>query len=278
MTEASGAMIECTTFQEALTDYLEGTVCPEVRSACAAHRLSCRECRRLCEQVKESLRLLRLVGDEPPSPRLELANLANRIVLATTPGEMLGCEAFDHLIGQYFDGVIMAPDYQEFQYHFEACARCRRLLATIEEAIRCCQDIGQVEFEMPPDLSGRILSATTGKVGWKAGLHRRARAAFDRIAGSAELPRLIAASLIIAAGILLMITQFGSLEGVTNQADLAVSRGQMRVLRTGYDARASLGQMSDVVTVMFNRPPSGVVGQSNSTERADSPARTTTDQ
>ena len=133
VTEASGAMIECTTFQEALTDYLEGTVCPEVRSACAAHRLSCRECRRLCEQVKESLRLLRLVGDEPPSPRLELANLANRIVLATTPGEMLGCEAFDHLIGQYFDGVIMAPDYQEFQYHFEACARCRRLLATIEE-------------------------------------------------------------------------------------------------------------------------------------------------
>ena len=252
-------IIDCRTFQEILTDYIEGAVSSEVRAACGGHRLICLECRAVYDEVLESIRLLRLVRAEEPAPS---SLLAERVISATIPGEILSCEAFDHLIGQYFDGVIMAPDYREFQRHFEVCEKCSRLLAGIEEAIGCCQEIGQAEIETPAGLSRKIIGATTGKArGLIGGNHSPVRAlgrdlatAFLRPLLSLDPDRVAAASLIIAAGVLLIVTRFGGLDGVATQADLVVSRGQVEVLRSGHEARESLGEITDSMSRIFAAP------------------------
>ena len=241
-------MIECSRFQEVLTDYLEGSVCPEVRVTCAVHRLKCRECRDLHDQVKSSMRLLEVVRLEAPPPP---STLVRRIIDATCQGEMAGCEAFDHLISRYFDGVILAPDYQEFQRHFEACEKCRFLLAGIEVAIEDCQRLGQVEVEVPAGLARRVFSATIGDAGLGIELNRWVGPMARRLLGSVDPGQIAAASLIIAASVLLIVTRFDSLDRMAIQADLAVSRGQVRVVQTGYEARASLGVITSSMNRMF---------------------------
>lgn len=258
-------MIECSTFQETLTDYIEGMVCPEVRVSCALHRLNCRQCHDLYDQVKSSMRLLQMVRLEEPSPS---STLAGRIIDATCQGEMSGCAAFDHLISQYFDGVILAPDYQEFQRHFEACEKCRFLLAGIEVAIENCQRLGEVEVDVPAGLARRILTATIGNVGLGIELDRRIAMAARCLPRSIDLGRVAAASLIIAASVLLIVTRFDSLDGIATEADLVVSRGQVRVLRTGYEARESLGVITSSMNRIFtDLPQPGQTGRPSRPER-----------
>src|SRR5438132_678597 len=234
-------MMNCSKFQDSITDYLDGALDSRARAECATHRLRCRECRELYNDVRSAVGALssyaRQEVDEP-------AELEAHILAATTAGEMLSCAAFDNLLERYFDGVILAPTFQTFQAHFENCSKCRRLLAGIEEAIEMCREVKEAEVEMPSSLYDRIVAATAGprtneesEESSRARLVRRWQAAYARFVRPLWAPQFAAAALIFAASCFMIISRFGSVSGMASeagaQAERWVTEGQEAINQTG---------------------------------------------
>ncbi|MBS1788125.1 MAG: hypothetical protein JST85_10405 [Acidobacteria bacterium] len=226
--------MDCLKFQDLLSEYAEADLDSRGRAECAGHRLVCRDCRQLYDDVRAMIKTLNGIGaDDYEVP----VGLESRIVSATTTGEMLSCNEFDRLIERYFDGVLLAPTFHTFQAHFEKCAKCRRLMAGIEDAIEICREIKDTEIETPPSLQDRILAATVGLR--KTSSTERAKDSllvFLRNAAHVMMtPEMAAAMLIFAASSLLVLSRFGSLEGMashtTKQAEQFVVQGQ-RALNT----------------------------------------------
>ena len=97
--------MNCSTFEDHLSDYLETALDSRTKAECAAHRLVCRECRALYTDVRAAMGEVNELSegeDIAVSPVL-----ATRILAATTPGKMLSCGEFDLLIERYFDGVFL---------------------------------------------------------------------------------------------------------------------------------------------------------------------------
>ncbi|MBI1762471.1 MAG: zf-HC2 domain-containing protein [Acidobacteria bacterium] len=235
--------MNCVDFQDLLSDYLDGALDARVRAECAGHRLICRECRELYTDVRETVQMmgsLAFVEGEAA----ELTGLETRILAATTAGEMLSCGEFDRLIERYFDGVMLAPDHQAFQAHFEHCHKCRRLMAGIEEAIEMCREVKELEVEMPSTLPERIVSATVGqqtKTFWSQfggfGL-------LGTVAARVFAPQWAAAWLILASILLLVSVRFGSFESFASHANGRAGRLLSEFNQTSEQARNSLARAS----------------------------------
>jgi predicted anti-sigma-YlaC factor YlaD len=244
--------MDCLKFQDSLSDYLEGALESRLRAECAAHRLVCGECRELYDDVRATVRALNSFA------RREIAEpegLRNRILDATTTGEMLSCGEFDRLLERYFDGVILAPTFQTFQTHFENCAKCRRLLNGIEEAIAMCREVKEAEIEAPNSLYDRIIAATIGvrSVNWFA----RARSALFNFARPLLTPQMAVGAMIIAAISLLVLSRFGSVANLTEhaeqKAESIVSQGQQKIRSSGAMARSGLQRVSfEVNSFLFS--------------------------
>lgn len=238
--------MNCVRFQDSLSDYIEGALDSRSRAECAAHRLICGECRELYNDVRATVQALNAIGAgdfiEPAEPE----GLRNRILAATTTGEMLSCDEFDRLLERYFDGVILAPTFQTFQSHFEQCFKCRRLLNGIEEAIEMLHEVKEAEVEAPGSLHDRIVAATIGKN--SAGWIKRAQSAIVNFAQPLVSPQMAVAAMILAAISLLVISRFGSVSNLTNQAEQKaeslVSEGQRKINSTGALALSGFQRVS----------------------------------
>ncbi len=221
--------MDCLKFQDHLSEYAEGELDSRARAECAAHRLICRDCRTLYDDVRATMKALNAIAlDDYETPE----GLNSRILAATSTGEMLSCNEFDRLIERYFDGVLLAPTFHTFQAHFEKCGKCRRLMAGIEDAIEICREIKDAELETPPSLQDRILAATVGprSTSW-FGRAKETLIGFSTQTFRAMMtPEMAAAMLIFAASSLLVLSRFGGLEGMashtTKQAEQFVNQGQ----------------------------------------------------
>ena len=213
-----------------------------VRAECAGHRLICRECRELYTEVREAIQDLSGLATffEPPT------GLEARILAATTAGEMLSCNEFDHLIERYFDGVMLAPDHQAFQAHFAHCHKCRRLMAGIEEAIEMCHEVKELEVEMPSSLPERIMSATSGsrRSGYLLFLEAAGLGFALPVLQRLLAPQWAAASLIFAASFFLVSLRFGSVEGFFTQANGRAEKILTELNQTGVQARSGIDRVS----------------------------------
>lgn len=250
--------MNCVDFQELLTDYLDGALEARGRAECAGHRLICRACRELYNDVRETVQMmgsLAFVEGEAA----ELIGLETRILAATTAGEMLSCGEFDRLIERYFDGVMLAPDHQAFQAHFEHCHKCRRLMAGIEEAIEMCREVKELEVEMPSSLPGRIVSATVGKSATPAWLEASGYGMLAALAGRIFAPQWAAAGLILASILFLVSVRFGSFESFAIHANGRAGRLLSELNQTGEQARNSLArasfQLGNVLTTEQPKTP-----------------------
>ncbi len=239
--------MNCIKFQDTISDYLEGAVDSRVRAECAAHRLVCRGCRELYDDVRAAVRTLNGITFHEVEPE----GLEDRIIAATTTGEMLSCNTFDKLLERYFDGVIMAPTFQNFQSHFETCSKCRRLLAGIEDAVAMCRDVKEIDLDVPNSLHDRIVAATVGtkSANWTG----RAQNFFFSFANLMWTPQMAAAALIFAASSLLVISRFGSVSGMAEHAETKAKRiyseSGKRINYTGEKARTGF---RNVNAVLFN--------------------------
>lgn len=232
--------MNCLDFQDLLTDYLDGALDARVRAECAGHRLICRECRELYNDVRDTVQMMGSLAFSE-GEAAELSGLETRILAATTAGEMLSCGEFDRLIERYFDGVMLAPDHQAFQAHFEHCHKCRRLMAGIEEAIEMCREVKELEVEMPSSLPDRIVSATTGKRAASSLMKYRA---LVPPAARVFAPQWAAAGLILASLLFLVSVRFGSFERFATHANGRAGRLLSELNQTGEQARNSLARAS----------------------------------
>lgn len=255
--------MDCLKFQDLLSDYAEAALDSRGRAECAGHRLICRDCRQLYDDVRGMMKTLNGIGaDDYETP----VGLESRIISATTTGEMLSCNEFDRLIERYFDGVLLAPTFHTFQAHFEKCAKCRRLMAGIEDAIEICREIKDTELETPPSLQDRILAATVGprKTSWNERAKESLVVFLRNTARVMMTPEMAAAMLIFAASSLLVLSRFGSLEGMashtTKQAEQLVAQGQ-RALNTVQFGLIGEARKSPAPTEAPNTPASTVQPQ-----------------
>jgi predicted anti-sigma-YlaC factor YlaD len=238
--------MNCVRFQDSLSDYIEGALDSRSRAECAAHRLICCECRELYNDVRATVQALHAIGAGDLIEPAEPEGLRNRILAATTTGEMLSCAEFDRLLERYFDGVILAPTFQTFQSHFEQCFKCRRLLNGIEEAIEMLHEVKETELETPSSLHDRIIAATVGRK--NASWIRRAQSAIINLAQPLMSPQIAVATMILAAISLLLISRFGSVSNLTSQAEQKaeslVSEGQRKINSTGALALSGFQRVS----------------------------------
>ncbi len=241
--------MDCINFQETISDYLEGDVEPRVKAECAAHRLVCRDCRELYNDVRITIAAL---GENDLDEIGPIEGLEDRIIAATTTGEMLSCNEFDRLLEKYFDGVILAPTFQHFQSHFTKCPQCRRLLAGIEDAISMCKEAKEVEVSVPDTLHERIVAATTGAPASKDSLGLG-----SSLLKTLWTPRVAAAALIFAAGSLFVISRFGSVTGMAEHVEIKtkriVSESERRVNDTGERAITGFRNFSSGVQAVLFR-------------------------
>lgn len=198
--------MNCSNFQDKISDYLDGEMLAREKAEFATHRLSCRECRELFNDVRGTVQALGVMAHEDTSECL-LA-LEDRIIDATSAGEMLSCTEFDKLIERYFDGVILGPTFQSFQTHFADCWKCRRLLRGIEEAKEMMREAKEAEVEVPAALSKRIMAATVGP---------ETATFFDKLSHSLKVGQWVAAMLIFAATGMMINWRYGSVENLATQ-------------------------------------------------------------
>lgn len=243
--------MDCSRFQDQISDYLEGTLESRSRAECAAHRLYCRSCREIYTDVRATLLALNGLAANPmPAP----VALEERILASTTAGVMLNCTEFDQLLERYFDGVILAPTFQTFQTHFESCFKCRRLLGSIEDAIELCREVKSAEVEVPPELCDRIVAATSGRdrLSELKARVKRAPAQVKRLLKLLWTPQWAAASLIFASSCTLFAVRFGSVAGLASQAEAQAERivtdGHSAINHTGVTALIGIQRVSDEVS------------------------------
>ncbi len=198
--------MNCSNFQDKISDYLDGEMVAREKAEFATHRLSCRECRELFNDVRGTVQALGVMAHEETTE--SLLALEDRIIDATSAGEMLSCSEFDKLIERYFDGVILGPTFQNFQVHFADCWKCRRLLRGIEEAKEMMREAKEIEVEVPAALSERIMAATVGP---------DTATFFDKLSHSLKVGQWVAAMLIFAATGMMINWRYGSVENLATQ-------------------------------------------------------------
>lgn len=196
----------CSNFQDKISDYLDGEMPAREKAEFATHRLGCRECRELFNDVRGTVQALGTMAHEELNE--SMLALEDRILDATSAGEMLSCSEFDRLIERYFDGVILGPTFQNFQTHFADCWKCRRLLRGIEEAKEMMREVKEAEVDVPAALSQRIMAATVGP---------ETLTFFDRLSHSLKVGQWVAAMLIFAATGMMINWRYGSVENLATQ-------------------------------------------------------------
>ena len=200
--------MNCSIFQDKISEYLDGELVARAKAEFAAHRLSCRACREVFNNVRDTVQALNGYAREDHADSIPaLQALEARIVDATSAGEMLSCTEFDKMIERYFDGVILGPTFQSFQGHFADCWKCRRLLRGIEEAKEMMREARE-EHEMPAGLSKRIMAATIGQ---------ETNTFFDKLSHSLKVGQWVAAMLIFAATGMMINYRYGSVENMATQ-------------------------------------------------------------
>jgi anti-sigma factor RsiW len=151
-------MINCSTFEELLTDYLDKTLDAPAHRAVAAHALSCPLCHSLLNDVKESLEVCRIIA----TPAVSVTRLEARVLSMTMPETAMACDDFECSLTDYLDGFLPAATFHRWERHAALCTACEDLPGMVVRSIAACYTYKMEELAVPEGLQDRIIQATTG--------------------------------------------------------------------------------------------------------------------
>jgi anti-sigma factor RsiW len=218
--------MDCSRFEEKLSDYFDGLLDAPDASLFRAHALQCRACRSIMDDVKAAINVCKEQKDlEPPVPLVS--------ALAGIPGEhrQLGCGGFEELITEFLDGFVPALEYHRFEEHAEQCGECSTLLTGVVYAVAACHSVHTFEeVEVTEPLVARLMAMMPER---RPGLARRLADRFSGFAGQL-IPRATqnarwtfatAASLALAtfAFLLFGFSDDGTVTGIYRQAHVRAS-------------------------------------------------------
>jgi predicted anti-sigma-YlaC factor YlaD len=164
MTNDRNNPVNCTRFEELLTDYLDRTLDGPTNAAVGEHALSCPLCHTLLNDVKESLELCRTVA----APKVSMTHLEARVLSMTMPETAMACPEFEEYLTDYMDGFLPAQLFHRWERHAVLCSACTDLPGMVVRSIAACYTYKTDELEVPEGLNERILQATSGTVRLKA--------------------------------------------------------------------------------------------------------------
>jgi len=151
-------LIDCTAFEELLTDYLDKTLSGETRKSIAAHALKCPLCHSLLNEVKASMAVCREIAD----PSLPLTRLEARILEKTVPQSVMHCGEFEDRLTDYLDGFLPAQVFHRWERHAVLCDECTDLPGSVVRSLAACVTYKLEELPLPAGLHEKILQHTIG--------------------------------------------------------------------------------------------------------------------
>ena len=150
--------VNCSQFEELLTDYLDKVLDSAVNRSVAEHALACPLCHSLLNDVRKSLDVCRSIA----APKMPLTRIEARILSMTTPNVTMGCEDFESYLTDYLDGFLPASVFHRWERHAVLCSGCEDLPGMVVRSIAACYSYKTEEFAIPFGLHDRILRSTIG--------------------------------------------------------------------------------------------------------------------
>lgn len=151
-------ILNCSQFEELLTDYLDKTLENAAHKAVAEHALACPLCHSLLNDVKESLDVCR----EMTTPVSPLTRLEARVLSMTMPQTAMACDDFEGHLTDYLDGFLPAAVFHRWERHAALCTTCEDLPGMVVRSIGACYTYKTEELAVPAGLHQRILNLTIG--------------------------------------------------------------------------------------------------------------------
>ena len=151
-------LIDCTVFEESLTDNLDKTLDGTTHKAVASHAMSCPLCHSLLNEVKASLEVCRELAE----PQTAVTRLEARILEMTVPQSMMACQDFEEHLTDYLDGFLPAQVFHRWERHAVLCDECTDLPGAVVRSLAACVSYKLDELAVPAGLHVRILRETIG--------------------------------------------------------------------------------------------------------------------
>lgn len=151
-------IINCSKFEELLTDYLDNNLDRPLKVAMAEHALQCPLCHSLLNEVRTALE----VCHEISAPKHSLTHLEARILSMTAPETAMACADFENHLTDYLDGFLPAKVFHRWERHAVLCEKCTDLPGEVVRSIAACYTYKTEELPVPEGLHAKILQATIG--------------------------------------------------------------------------------------------------------------------
>lgn len=210
-------IINCSTFEELLTDYLDKTLENRAHKSVAAHALACPLCHSLLNDVKESLQVCRDLS----TPAASITRLEARVLAMTAPQTAMPCEDFEDHLTDYLDGFLPAAAFHRWERHAALCTGCEDLPGMVVRSIAACYTYKMDELAVPAGLNQRILNLTSGagapRAATKASWASRASEWVRDIRWPVAVPQLAPVAMMLMFAFLMFsqtVSADGSLSGV----------------------------------------------------------------
>lgn len=152
--------VNCSQFEELLTDYLDKTLDASIQRSVAEHALACPLCHSLLNDVRESLDVCHAIS----APKMSMTRLEARVLSMTMPETAMTCEDFEGYLTDYLDGFLPAAIFHRWERHAVLCGTCEDLPGMVVRSIAACYTYKMDELAVPASLHDRILQATIGTV------------------------------------------------------------------------------------------------------------------
>ncbi len=150
--------IDCTAFEDSLSDYLERALEKTMHKAMAAHALACPLCHSLLNDVKSAVAACRTLA-EPQAP---MSRLDASILARTVPDATVNCTEFEEHLTDYLDGFLPASVFHRWERHAVLCDECSDLPGMVVRSLAAIVNYKLDELPVPAGLHQRILNLTTG--------------------------------------------------------------------------------------------------------------------
>lgn len=158
MTYENEKIVNCSKFEESLTDYLDQALDKPLKVAMAEHVLQCPLCHALLNEVKTALEVCREIS----APKYSMTHLEARILSMTAPETAMACLDFENHLTDYLDGFLPATVFHRWERHAVLCERCTDLPGEVVRSIAACYTYKTEEMPLPAGLHQKILQATIG--------------------------------------------------------------------------------------------------------------------
>ena len=150
--------VNCSQFEELLTDYLDKTLDAPLQRSAAEHAMACPLCHSLLNDIRESLAACHAIS----APKMSMTPLEARVLSMTMPETALSCEDFEGYLTDYLDGFLPANVFHRWERHAVLCNTCEDLPGMVVRSIAALYTYKMDELAVPEGLHDRILQATIG--------------------------------------------------------------------------------------------------------------------